>query len=61
VLSDPKKKEIYDSGQDLDNQGGGVPSDFGQSNIDPNHIFQMFMGGGRGAGMHFGGMDDDFS
>ncbi|CAD5121938.1 DgyrCDS10401 [Dimorphilus gyrociliatus] len=50
VLSDPKKRERYDTGQDLDE--GGFQSDF-----DPNTIFQAFFGGGgsRNGGFPFGG------
>lgn len=50
VLSDPKKKQMYDNGQDLNgggcNMGGG-----GMGDIDPNIIFQQFFGGGMGGGM----------
>jgi len=54
VLSDPKKKNMYDNGMnpnDSENQGGGFH--------DPNEIFKMFMhpGGGDG-GFSFGGGDD---
>jgi DnaJ family protein C protein 7 len=49
ILSDAKKKARYDSGQDLDDEGGMG----GYSNIDPNLIFQSFFGGGGGPG--FGG------
>ncbi|CAG2240095.1 DNAJC7 [Mytilus edulis] len=50
VLSDPKKKERYDSGADIDDlEGGG-----GFDHIDPNMIFQQFFGGG-GNGFSFGG------
>lgn len=50
MLTDPKKKQLYDSGQmeyDGDEgMGGGT-------NMDPNDIFQMFFGGGMGG---MGGM-----
>ncbi|XP_071101126.1 dnaJ homolog subfamily C member 7-like [Haliotis cracherodii] len=52
VLSDPKKKMRYDSGQDLEEMDGG-----GFGDIDPNQIFQTFFGGGAGPGFqqfHFG-------
>jgi len=53
VLSDEKKKRMYDSGQDIDDCGGG-----GYSEVDPNSIFQAFFGGGHcpmggGGGQHF--------
>jgi len=41
VLSDSKKRQRYDTGQDLDDDGGTYAHD-----IDPNHIFQAFFGGG---------------
>lgn len=62
VLSDEKKKNMYDNGQDMDGSGG---MDFGGGGgIDPN-IFSMFFGGGggrgtRGGGFSFGGGDNDF-
>eukprot|EP00088_Acartia_fossae_P023267 TRINITY_DN2432_c0_g1_i1.p1 TRINITY_DN2432_c0_g1~~TRINITY_DN2432_c0_g1_i1.p1 ORF type:complete len:503 (-),score=178.02 TRINITY_DN2432_c0_g1_i1:1243-2751(-) len=49
ILSDEKKRRAYDSGQDLDDMGGG----HGFQDIDPNTIFQSFFGGG---GMGGGGM-----
>lgn len=48
VLSDPQKKQRYDSGADLDEMDG-----FGSGGIDPNVIFQTFFGGG--GGFPFGG------
>lgn len=57
VLSDPDKRRRYDAGQDIneldhdDPFGGGG----GMGGIDPNIIFQMFMGGGMGGG-RMGGM-----
>ena len=36
VLSDEKKRRMYDSGQDLDDAGGP-----GYQDIDPNSIFQV--------------------
>jgi len=54
VLSDPQKKQRYDSGQDLEDQFGGFG---GGGGIDPNVIFQTFFGGGGGGG--FGGDGGD--
>lgn len=60
VLSDPKKKQLYDSGQmEYDgDQGTGGFGGFGGGGVDPNDIFRMFFGGGgMGGGMGgFGGM-----
>ena len=59
ILSDEKKRRMYDSGQDLEDGGG-----HGFHDVDPNSIFQAFFGGGMGGmgghGMggqsfHFGG------
>ena len=54
LLSDPEKKQKYDSGQDLEEieqGGGGRGGGFG--GMAQEDIFQMFMGqqGGRG-GVH---------
>jgi len=52
ILSDQKKKAMYDEGMDLEeiNQGGRGG---GPGGMDPNDIFQMFFqGGGRGGGHH---------
>lgn len=76
ILSDPRKKQRYDSGQDLEDGMGGM-------DIDPSMLFQTFFGGGGGGmgGMggfssmgggsrrghggrhshHFNGGGDDFS
>lgn len=43
VLSDPKKRQRYDSGVDLDSNGM-------EYDIDPNNIFEAFFGGGGGNG-----------
>ncbi|XP_072180710.1 dnaJ homolog subfamily C member 7-like [Diadema setosum] len=43
VLSDGKKKRMYDNGQDLDDMDG-----FSGAGFDPNQIFQTFFGGGGG-------------
>lgn len=55
ILSDPEKRNRYDSGVDLEDieNGGG----FGGAHVDPSQIFQMFFGGGGGMG-GMGGMDD---
>jgi len=50
VLSDDKKRRMYDSGQDIEEGGGG-----GYQDVDPNSIFQAFFGGGGGHG-GMGGM-----
>lgn len=50
VLTDSKKKQLYDSGQmqyDGDERMGGMG---GTGGIDPNDIFRMFFGGGGGMG-----------
>merc|ERR1719414_2810717 len=49
ILSDEKKRRMYDSGQDLED-GGGCG---GFHDVDPNSIFQAFFGGGAGG---MGGM-----
>merc|ERR1711970_1435401 len=46
VLSDSKKRQRYDTGQDMEDDGGGYGHD-----IDPNSIFQAFFGGGAPPGM----------
>merc|ERR1719273_1762405 len=46
ILSDEKKRRMYDSGQDLEDGGG-----HGFHDVDPNSIFQAFFGGGMGGGM----------
>ena len=52
ILSDPKKRDMYDQGLDLEEieQGGsgmgGHP--FGGAGVGPNDIFRMFFGGGGG-------------
>lgn len=54
VLSDEKKRKMYDEGYDLEeiNQGGGHG---GMGGMDPNQVFQMFFSGrgGHGGGHHF--------
>jgi len=69
VLSDPKKKKMYDDGvdeQDLDDPHarprgeGGFGGMGGMGGMDPSVLFNMFMqqqggmGGGGGGGFHFG-------
>lgn len=49
VLSDPKKKGRYDSGQDLEDFDGGM------SDIDPTHVFQSFFRQSSGGEFSFGG------
>ena len=69
VLSDPKKKELYDSGQmeydgdpgaGMGGMGGFSSGGMGGFQGDPSEIFKMFFGGGRGGedfgGFSFGGM-----
>lgn len=53
VLSDPKKKQMFDQGIDPNDQesGGG----FHNSNINPHDIFASFFGGGGGGFDDFGG------
>ena len=63
VLSDPKKRDLYDQGLDLEEieQGGGGGGFHGggmPGGMDPNDIFRMFFGGG-GGGMG-GGMPRGF-
>lgn len=53
VLSDPKKKQMYDAGMDpLNPDQGGMPggADMGgmSMNIDPSEIFKFFGGNGKG-------------
>merc|ERR1719394_370551 len=42
ILSEEKKRRMYDSGQDMEDGGGGG----GFHDVDPNSIFQAFFGGG---------------
>ncbi|EDO37560.1 predicted protein, partial [Nematostella vectensis] len=46
ILSDPKKKRRYDSGQDLE-------EGYGMDDFDPNSIFQAFFGGPGGFAFNF--------
>lgn len=59
VLSDPKKKQMFDSGVDPnDAESGG----YSGSNVNPHDIFNMFFAGGGFPGGHggHGHGDDDF-
>ncbi|ENN78715.1 dnaJ homolog subfamily C member 7 [Dendroctonus ponderosae] len=59
ILSDPKKKARYDSGQDMDDFDGGM------SDIDPTQVFQSFFSGAGGPGgqngEYFGAFPAGFS
>lgn len=58
ILTDPRKRNQYDQGADLEdiNQGGHGSGGF--SGHDPSEIFQMFFGGGGGG---FGGGHSGFT
>jgi DnaJ family protein C protein 7 len=59
ILSDPQKRQRFDSGVDVETgfPGGGG---FGGGDFDPNIIFQTFFGGGGGGNGGFGGFPGDF-
>jgi len=49
VLSDPKKKQMFDNGMDPnDPETGG----FSSGGANPHDVFSMFFGGGGGGGHH---------
>ena len=56
VLSDPKKKQRYDAGADIEELDHDMGGGFGHGGMDPNDIFRMFFAqGGMGGGMPGGG------
>lgn len=62
VLSDPKKKNMFDQGVDpLNPEEGGGGAGFSSAGIDPNEIFKMFFGGGGGFENMFSGGNGGFS
>lgn len=56
VLTDAKKRALYDRGHDVNDPDAGFGHD---ADIDPNQIFQAFFGGGHG-GFSFGGQHAGF-
>jgi len=56
VLSDPKKKAMFDNGTDPNDPTGGA--DFGDGGVDPSEIFSRFFTGGGGG---FGGPEIRFN
>lgn len=57
ILSDPKKKARYDSGQDMEEFDGGM------HDIDPTQVFHTFFGGAHGTEFNFqsGGFPGGFT
>lgn len=53
ILSDPQKKQRFDSGVDLDGGMGG--GGFDGANVDINDVFAQMFGGGGGGGFPGGG------
>lgn len=49
VLTDAKKRALYDRGHDINDPDGG----FSHEDIDPSQIFQAFFGGGHSGGYTF--------
>lgn len=63
LLSDPQKRDQYDSGMDLQDIESGGHGFHGGGGVDPSQIFQMFFGGGGdpfGGGGMGGGMPGGF-
>jgi len=60
VLSDPKKKQMYDNGMDPNDPNSGFDFGGGGGGVDPSEIFKVFFGGG-GNGGGFGGEHSFFS
>jgi DnaJ family protein C protein 7 len=54
ILSDPQKKQRFDSGADLDGMGGmggfDGPGGFEGAGVDINDVFAQMFGGGAGFG-----------
>jgi len=51
ILKDPRKKQAYDSGADLEDiNGGGGGGGFHGGDVDISELFNMFGGGGGGGG-----------
>eukprot|EP00490_Sorites_sp_Unknown_P003364 CAMPEP_0114659148 /NCGR_PEP_ID=MMETSP0191-20121206/17196_1 /TAXON_ID=126664 /ORGANISM="Sorites sp." /LENGTH=96 /DNA_ID=CAMNT_0001883357 /DNA_START=867 /DNA_END=1157 /DNA_ORIENTATION=- len=60
VLKDPKMKQRYDAGYDLDEIKSGAHSHFHGANIDMSHIFEMFNQSGGFGGFGGGGQTFTF-
>lgn len=48
ILSDPQKRQRFDSGVDLDGGMGGMGGGFDSSGVDINDVFAQMFGGGGG-------------
>lgn len=57
VLTDAKKRAMYDRGHDFNDPDGGYPQD---GEIDPNQIFQAFFSGSQGGFSFTGGPGGGF-